>query len=111
MSRIINLDKINIIKREKIKKGLFFIDKNNKLDSVIDKVVIFGSCVNENCEKDSDIDVCLFSDYDSHNPTFFHIFGGFSLEVEDACDMVVYNKVNEKLKKEIDSKGVVVYEL
>ena len=110
MGKIMNLDKIHKIKRDKIKNGLLFVDKENAKDNVIQKIIIFGSSITEDCTNNSDIDICIFTNYDTKNMTFFTIFGKLPLIIDDLCDIVVYSKINGKLKEEIDKKGVIVYE-
>lgn len=104
-----NIDRINKIKRENVIKALEFVEKEN-VSGVIDKVILFGSCVTNVCTEESDLDVCLVSKYNAKNDTFFRIFGGFEIASGDVCDVTVYDKIGEKLRKEIDKNGVVIYE-
>ena len=110
MSGIQNLDKINIIKRNKIKRGIEYIIATQKDISIIKKVIVFGSSVQKNCHESSDIDICLISDYNTSNSLFFTIYGGLSLVMDDLCDILIYSSLSGKIKEEIDKKGVVVYE-
>lgn len=100
---------INPIKRSKINNAIDFVAKNNE-KGIIEKIILFGSCITEYCDNESDIDVCFVSSFNSSNDDFFNIYGGFSIAANNICDIFIYNKVNGKLKKEIDSKGVVIYE-
>lgn len=105
-----NLDKINLVKREKVKKGCEYIQKMNDKFPVVSKAVVFGSAVTNKCDDDSDIDICLYSNFDSSNSQFFQIYGNLPLVMDDICDILVYQKLTGKIKEEIDSKGVIVYE-
>ena len=104
-----NLEKINILKRDKVKRGLEFIDEQNKKEHIIDKVIIFGSSIRDDCTSDSDIDLCLVTDCDCHNAVYFNTRGKLADIMDDLCDIVSYDKLNDEFKKIID-KGVLVYE-
>lgn len=103
-----NLDKINSIKRNKIERGLLFLEKNNK-DKIIEKVIVFGSSVTDYCTEESDIDICLFTDKNTSNKVFFNIYGTLPLIMDDLCDVVIFNKIDKRLQQEILLKGVIVY--
>lgn len=104
-----NIDRMHPIKREKILKGLRFLEKMDA-DGIISKVILFGSAATDHCTVRSDIDICLVTDEDSRNRTFFWIFGGLPMVMDDLCDIVVYRRLSGKLKEEIDRKGIVIYE-
>ena len=108
-NRIKNVDKINNIKRRQIIDGLNYIDLNND-NGIIQKVIVFGSSVTDDCDENSDVDLCLVSDYDTANTTFFTIYGNLPIIMDDLCDILLYSKTKGKLKSEIDDKGVVIYE-
>ncbi|MGN0340139.1 MAG: nucleotidyltransferase family protein [Lachnospira sp.] len=101
-----NLNKINKVKLDKIIKGLNYLEEENNKEHVIDKVIIFGSAVTDDCRGKSDIDICLVTDYDSSNNTFFKIYGGLPLVMDELCDIAIYNRVSGCLKNEIDNNGV-----
>lgn len=105
-----NLELLHPVKRSKIKKGVEFIRDENQNKNVIQKAIVFGSAATSDCTNNSDIDLCLVSDYTTKNPTFFRIFGGLPLVMDDSCDIVIWNRIPEKLRDEISKKGVVVYE-
>lgn len=107
-----NTEKINRNKKEKILNGLLFIDSLNKQNDkpYVEKVILFGSGVTSFCREDSDIDICLVTNFDCSNKSFFEIYGNLPLVMDDLCDIVIYSKLQGKLKEEIDSKGVVIYE-
>ena len=100
---------INPMKRNKINNAVEYLSQNNS-KGVIKKVILFGSCITDMCTDESDIDVCFVSSYNSSDIDFFKIYGGFSIAANDLCDIVVYNRIDGKLKEEIDNKGVIIYE-
>lgn len=44
-----NLEKINPVKRAKVEKGIDLVEKWNKNENIIDKMIIFGSSVTDDC--------------------------------------------------------------
>ncbi len=104
-----NLEKINKVKRDKVENGIDFIENLNKNENIIDKMIVFGSSVTEECTEESDIDVCLVSDYTTANNVYFRIHGGLGRVMDDIVDVFNFKIVGDKLKNEILKKGVVVY--
>lgn len=107
---IINLDKINPIKKEKIVNCMNFIDDCNQKKEMIDKVIIFGSSVRADCTEESDIDMCLFTDYTCKDRDYFNVYSKIARKADDPCDIFVFKKISDKFKKHILQTGVVVYE-
>ena len=110
MGKILNLEKINSIKRSKIENGMKYIDTMNGSEPVISRVVVFGSAITDNCTENSDIDICLFTEYDNTNEKYRVIRGHLMDEMDDVCDILKYSRLNSSFKSQIE-KGVVVYEL
>lgn len=81
----------------------------NKREPVIDRVIIFGSAISEDCTENSDIDICIDTKYDTKNETYFNVSGRLPDVMEDLCDILKYNRLNPRFKEVVD-KGVVVYE-
>lgn len=104
-----NIDYVHSVKRQKIIDGLRFLESKNQ-NGIITKVILFGSVITDNCTDNSDIDICFVTEYDSHTPLFFEIFGGFPLAMNDLCDIFIYSNVSGKLKDVIDKTGIVIYE-
>ena len=104
-----NLEKINKVKRDKVENGIDFIENLNKNENIIDKMIIFGSSVTEECTEESGIDVCLVSDYTTANNVYFRIHGGLWRVMGNIVDVFNFKRVGDKLKNEILKKGVVVY--
>lgn len=109
MGTIKNLDKINYRKRDAVKQGLLFIDSYNQ-NHVIDKVLVFGSALREDCRKQSDIDFCFITDYTTSNREYFYILGNMEQVTGNLCDIINYQMAKGALKDDIDNKGVIVYE-
>ena len=105
-----NLDKVSSKKRQNVRRGMEYIDRMNAIEPVIDKIVVFGSAVSDDCREDSDIDVCLFSQFNNQNQTYRTVRGRLMDEMDDVCDIIRYDRLNDAFKEVID-KGVVVYEL
>ena len=104
---IMNLDKINPIKREKIKKGMEYIASLN--DGCISKVIAFGSSVTQDCTEESDIDLCFIT-MNPDSDIYSQIYGNMEIVMDDLCDILDYDELKGEVKTEIDKKGVAVYE-
>ena len=72
---------------------------------------IFGSSVTDYCSKDSDIDICLDIEGSTKGMDLFEVSKNISKVCGYNCDMLTYGKLQGKIKEEVDTKGVVVYEL
>ena len=55
-----NLNKINPIKKSILLKLLARVDSCNKIEKVIDKIIVFGSAIRNDCTEESDIDICIY---------------------------------------------------
>lgn len=102
---MVDTSMVNAIKQKEIEK-VIQIAKNT---GVVRRLIIFGSSVTEDCHEESDVDICLdisceTSDKRLHRPMY-----EFNEACDFNCDILFYHKLGEKLKKEIDSKGVEVY--
>ncbi|MBR4746591.1 MAG: nucleotidyltransferase domain-containing protein, partial [Desulfovibrio sp.] len=93
-----NLEKISPIKRAKIEKGIDLVEQCNENEKIIEKMIIFGSSVTNHCTEDSDIDVCLVSDYTTANNAYFGVHGGLGRVMDDAVDIFNFKQIGEKLK-------------
>ena len=107
---IINIEKINPIKRDKIIKCLEHIDLCNRHKKMVDKVLIFGSSVRNDCTEESDIDICLFTDYSCKDRDYFNLYRKIARKADDICDIFVFKKVSEKFQRHLLNTGVFVYE-
>lgn len=93
-----NCEKIYPIQQRKVKEMLDMFSKNSN----VLRVIVFGSSVSERCHVGSDVDIYVEL---SHNQK----------ELVSECFDFVYDvwtnfMVDERLLKEIKSKGVIVYE-
>lgn len=82
---------------------------NDILHNKIKRIMLFGSAAENQLALFSDIDIAVeFSDINLNEATKFRIrvMGSTNKRV----DVQVYNILPEKLKKEIDSKGKILYE-
>lgn len=90
-----NFDRIYPIQQRKVSCLINDLIKNNK----IDKIIIFGSSITDRCHISSDVDIYAESDDDV----------SLSNSYDFKYDLWTNKTVDERLKKEIYSKGVVVY--
>jgi len=75
----------------------------------IKKIILFGSAVENQLTFRSDIDIAIeFFDINVKEATAFRI--RISGKVDKKIDIQVYNILPDKIKKEIDKKGKVIYE-
>jgi len=98
--------KIHPVKRDKVKKGCEYI----KQYPFVKKMIIFGSAVTKTCTEESDIDICLVINKDKNQKEFVRMYGELPLYMDELCDILIYDKLNDEWKKQIDEKGVIVYE-
>ncbi len=69
-------------------------------DQNVKAVIVFGSAVEFRCNSYSDLDLCVerYDEVPFHNNT------------EEEIDLVYWDQIGERLKKEIAEKGIVVYD-
>jgi len=90
-------------KIEKIKKDIL----NSEYFKKIKKIILFGSTVENQRTFRSDIDIAVeFDEIDLKEATNFRI----NTNLDKNIDVQVYNILPDKLKKEIDEKGKILYE-
>lgn len=112
------VEKISNFKEDfKLNKGLETKKLINEIKNIILKdpliktiksIKVFGSFVNKNFTFKSDVDISVeFKEIDLKNATLFRkrIFG----QVPEKVDIQVYNMLPEKIKKEIDKEGILIY--
>ena len=106
-----NINKINKIMRDKVKKIVKFIhNENQKLNyPLIYKILIFGSSTRKDCTEESDIDICLYTNYKENSIELLRV-GGYIQQVADInCDVFFEYLVNQNFLKKIEKDGVIVY--
>lgn len=106
---MLNENRVHPIKRKKVKSGIAFIESLNTA-GLIQKIILFGSAITDDCSEDSDIDLCFVTDATCEDNTYFRMFGGIGIAMDDLCDILVYKDLKGQIKDEIDRKGVVIYE-
>ena len=73
----------------------------------MNKIILFGSTVENQRTFRSDIDIAVeFDEIDLKEATNFRI----NTNLDKNIDVQVYNILPDKLKKEIDEKGKILYE-
>lgn len=102
-----NIEKINPIKRDQVVSCIRIAQRSPK----VVKMIIFGSSVREDCSPASDVDICLVINGTTKCMEMYELARDINYACDYNCDILKYHKLNDKFKKEIESKGVVVYEL
>lgn len=107
-----NIEKINKIKRAKVEKIAKYIKKTDT-ENIIDKVIVFGSSVRDDCTVESDIDILLYVNKTANINTIYfnNIYGHIGIVADDLCDVLINTKISEKLLKHIEEYGVIIYEI
>ena len=104
---VMNIDKINRLKRDQVSLCVEII----KTLPRIKRMIVFGSGVTDHCREDSDLDICLDIEGSTRGLDLFEVSSRISKACDHNCDMLTYGKLKGRIKEEIDAKGVVVYEL
>lgn len=73
-------------------------------DFNIKAVIIFGSSVEFRCHSFSDLDICI-ERYNTEKS-----FRNYPPEYTEETDIVYWDAIGERLKKEIEQKGIVVFD-
>lgn len=77
----------------------------------IQRIIIFGSAVTLNCGMSSDLDIAIDAPDIKDEDDFLRLVRPIRRAVDVETDIIHYNSIkNELLIKEIDTKGVVVYD-
>ncbi|MCC8106116.1 MAG: nucleotidyltransferase domain-containing protein [Clostridiales bacterium] len=100
-----NLARISTVKRSEVEKTIQIAQTSD----VIRRLIIFGSAVTDNCREESDVDICLDVSCSTRDKRLFRPVCDFNKACNYNCDVLFYHRLGEKLKKEIDTKGVEVY--
>ncbi len=100
-----DISKVNASKKDAIKN----VVKVAQETDVIKRLIIFGSAVTNDCNESSDIDICLDVSCATRDMRLYRPVCDFNKVCDYNCDILFYQKIGEKLKKEIDEKGVEVY--
>lgn len=107
MVGIKNLEKVSGIKRKQVMECVDIVSKY----PIIKKMIIFGSSVSDRCTEQSDVDICFDIDGSTRGIELYSLSRDVRKACEYKCDILTYGKLKGRVKDEIDSKGVTVYEL
>ena len=81
-----------------------------KQNPQIQRLCVFGSAVTADCGMTSDLDLAIIAPSVS-GEGFYRLCRPFFREIDSEVDVVHYNRIRSaSLKKEIDEKGVCVYD-
>lgn len=97
---------INPIKQDYVDK----ICDAAKESGIVNRLIIFGSAVTDHCDQESDLDICVDTDCEDNNRALFKLYVSMSRICDYNCDILTYSKLGEKIRNEVDQKGVLVYE-
>ncbi len=100
-----DISKVNAVKRDAVEQAVEIAQETD----VIKRLIVFGSAVTNDCGESSDIDLCLDVSCDTRDMRLFRPVCDFNKACDYNCDILFYQKIGDKLKKEIDTKGVEVY--
>jgi len=96
------------ITRDRINQAIEAI-KNHKWFHRVEKIILFGSLVENRFHLFSDIDIAVkFNRIDLKEATKFRI--EIAGSVSDKVDIQVYNILPDKIKKEIDKNGKIIFQ-
>ena len=103
-----NLDRINIIKREMVKKSAEIASKC----PYIDRIVVFGSSVRNDCRENSDIDFVFFPSayYKEHKLEYIRTLERITEVCEYNTDMLRADMLTDNMMNHVMETGVTVYE-
>ena len=101
-----NLDRINIIKRNMVKQSVEIASKC----SDIERVVVFGSSVREDCHEDSDIDFCFYVSKGHNKRTFNAALREICAACGYLADTLRADLLQGTILDTIQNEGVVVYD-
>ncbi|MCD7716418.1 MAG: nucleotidyltransferase domain-containing protein [Lachnospiraceae bacterium] len=94
--RFANAEYIHPLKQDLVQT----LQEDFKKDRNVKAVIVFGSAVEFRCNSYSDLDLCVerYDEVPFHNNT------------EEEIDLVYWDRIGDRLKKEIAEKGIVVYD-
>lgn len=95
-----NIEYIHPLKQGLVYDYIKCFDKDENIKSVI----IFGSSVEFSCNSNSDLDICI-ERYDESIS-----FRNYPDSYLEKTDIVYADSLGERLKKEIETKGIVVFD-
>ncbi len=102
-----NIKKINPLKRDQVLSCIKIAQRSSK----IAKLIIFGSAVTNQCKDSSDVDICIDVNGPTRGKEIYELSRDICWACDHNCDILTYGKLNREFKNEVDSKGVIVYEL
>ncbi len=96
----LNAEYIHPLKQEFVQE----LQQDFQKDPNVKAAIVFGSSVEFRCSSYSDLDLCI-ERYDC-NRTFHYEAGG----PNEAVDLLYADQIGERLCREIEEKGIVVYD-
>ena len=102
-----NLKKIHRLKRKQVESCIDIAKRHPE----VQRMIVFGSAVTDDCSETSDVDICLDIKGITRGRKFYELSRDLSWACDHNCDILTYTKLNNSFKEEVNKKGVVVYEL
>lgn len=104
------MEKVDVSKVNKLKLGSVneMINAARKYPFVR-RLIIFGSSITDRCTEESDIDVCMDVGDKTQGLDLFKFHADLCKSCDFNCDVFNYCRLKGNLKKEIDTKGAVVF--
>ena len=101
-----NIEKINSVKRDMVLRSLFAVSDN----SDIEKVIVFGSSVRDDCGEDSDVDFCFFLTPGYNKKNYCLTLGKVCKECNYIADTLRADTMSKEMFEKVQKRGVVVYD-
>lgn len=98
--QFLNAEYIHPLKQELVQE----LQQDFQKDANVKAAIVFGSGVEFRCNSYSDLDLCI-ERYDS-DKGFHYEAGGDCVEM----DVLYADQIGERLRREIEEKGIVVYD-
>ena len=100
-----NIYRVYPLKQRSVAK-IYEIAKNYPM---IRKIYIFGSSVTNKCHVGSDLDICI--DITAKDGLMeYKLYEEIGNASDWNCDILMYHHIGEKLKRQIEKEGVIIYE-
>lgn len=82
-----------------------------RADKNVKRLILFGSHADGTSSANSDIDLCLDTNYDIRDPGLYALCSKITRTCCANFDLLQYNYIAGKIKREIDQNGKVLYDV
>ncbi len=98
--RFLNAEYVHPLKQDLVQE----FQRDFERDANIKAAIVFGSGVEFRCNSYSDLDLCI-ERYDPEKPFHYDAAGN-----GEAVDIIYADRMGDRLRREIEEKGIVVYD-